>query len=176
MTRTDSRLGQNRRWVWVLGILLTLGSLAVLWHCAEGELPEVIKTTIRITKGKMGGASLWNVTVQLEQVTALELEKGKPIPIDTWNRMNGTVVAFTEFGCARQQSKVTEAHYSAKDEQGKPMDVKIIGETGKQPDWGPVNCTAEGCFLPEYYLGPVMKDERTCPVNGPELEWELVLH
>ncbi len=175
MTRMEAQVGSNSRWVWAAGILLLLGSMAVLWHCAGTERPEIIKTTIRITKGKLGGTSLWNVTVQQEQVTSLRLQKGEPIPIDIWNRMNGTVVTFTEFGCDRKPGKVTEPLYTARSDRGEPKHVTILGEAGDKPDWGPVDCTEKGCFLPEYYFGPVEKDKRTCPEDGPELEWEMVL-
>lgn len=160
---------------------------ATLWSCvtSEGdrpavptsamEKPEVTKTTIRIVKGKVGYPSLWTATTGAEDAS-VTLRAGQPIPPDLWERMNGTVESFTEYGCDGKETELVEPLYTVLNEKGGPEGVKVIGEVGEKPDWGPAYCNNTGCFLPAYYFNKVEKDPRACPEGGSERHWDMVLY
>lgn len=194
MTKMEPRPGPSRPWTGLLGILLVLGSLAALWRCAQVEVkeaaprkatleaPAVIRTTIRITKGRPGQPSLWavwNVSPALTQSDAesLGVGVGVVIPAKLWARMNGTVVSFREFGCDGVPRDPSMPLYRAKDGSGAILKVTLTGKAGERPDWSPIDCPDldKPCTLPAYYFGGVVEDENTCPAGGPELRWEMVL-
>ncbi len=85
--------------------------------------------------------------------------------------MNGIVESFTEYGCDGKETALVEPLYTVLNEKGGPEGVKVIGEVGEKPDWGPAYCNNTGCFLPAYYFNKVEQDPRACPENGPERYW-----
>ena len=176
MTKAEPRLGRNRRWVWVLGSLLLLGSLAVSWHCAAPPKPEIIRTTIKITKGKPGSSSLWNVSSDLPQFASMEIKSGQAIPPELWARMNGIIVSFAEFGCEGDSRTPSTPLYLARDSNKAVLEVTLAGEAGKHPDWTPVACPdlKKECALPAYYFGPVV-DAEPCAKDGQDVYWVMEL-
>ncbi len=161
--------------------------LATLWSCASSEADkpttptsatekiDVTKTTIRIVKGKVENPSLWTATVGVEGAS-VTLGAGQPISQDLWTRMNGTVDSFTEYGCDGKVTELVEPLYTVLNEKGGPEGVKVVGDPGQKPDWGPAYCNSTGCFLPAYYFNKVEKDPRTCPAGGPERFWVMILY
>lgn len=157
----------------LLAALLALGAIAMLGSCAT---PEVTKTTIKIAKGKVGQPSSWSVSSsQAEKLLgSVILAPGKPIPTDWWGRMNGTVESFTEYDCDGTATGLIQPLYTVLNEKGGPEEVKVVGDVGQKPDWGPVHCDDQGCFLPAYYFNEVVKDPRDCS-EKPERHWEMIL-
>ncbi|MCU0224920.1 MAG: hypothetical protein MUF27_12820 [Acidobacteria bacterium] len=161
--------------------------VATFWSCATGDAdkpitptsatdkPDVIRTTIRIVKGKVGYPSLWTATTGASE-TSVTLGGGQPIPPDLWTRMNGIVESFTEYGCDGEPTALVEPLYTVLNEKGGPEGVKVVGEVGEKPDWGPVYCDSTGCFLPAYYFNKVEKDPRACLEGGSERHWDMVLY
>jgi hypothetical protein len=186
MSITRREAHRNARWSWALGLLLALAGLGLLWSCAEklpagtaptALQPEVIKTTIRITKGRIDQQSIWSASLGEgeNQAGSITFEPNKPIPADWWQRMNGTVESFTEYDCDGTATELVQPLYTVINEKGDPEGVKVVGDVGQKPDWGPVYCNAEGCFLPAYYFNNVMKDSRTCVPGPQERYWKMIL-
>ena len=187
MTRVERNLGQRRRWVWVLGTLLVLGGLGALWSCATKELPDlstmaedtdVIKTTIRISKGRPGMMSQWEVSIEAKTGTAAEqYGYGAVIPLEVWKRMNGKITSFTEFGCEGKPAAVEELQYQTLNANQQVQSVGIGKRVDGKPAWDFTDCATmnSDCTLPPRYFDPVAEDKSTCDKDQPERVWVIEL-
>ncbi len=89
--------------------------------------------------------------------------------------MNGTVASLTEYGCDGEETELVEPLYTVINEMGEPVGVNITGLVGHKPGWDAAHCNSTGCFLPEYFFDEVERDPRTCPEDGSERSWVMVL-
>jgi len=140
----------------------------------------VTKTTIRITKGRPGTTSQWEVTVEIGATTsAEEFKEGGPIPADIWRRMTGTITKFTKAECDGSTAPVTELRYTTKDEAGKISTGWLEGKADQKPVWDFTSCSDpnKDCTLPaRYFQGVVYEEGETeCPKPDQNVVWVMEL-
>jgi len=147
------------------------------------RLLTTTKTTIRITKGRPGVSTIWNVEIEsgFSATTRVTLQPGVAVSGEVWRRMGGKIKSFREIACDGTETSVRVFKYQTQAGGDKPNDVYLTGEVSSPIKWDFDEClpTAQECTFPDRYFDPTYYEDpaKACPDDPNAIGgWRIVLY
>jgi hypothetical protein len=175
---------KNRRhsWLMLIGVLLLLAAAAwlIVRMLPEPEVSQPVmsspRTTIRITKGRPGVSTSWNVE---SSGTTTALSALNPVPPTLWQKMNGTIASFRHTRCDGSEEPVMELRYRTQSAAGGISEVHTSGTVGSSIRWDFSECgvATMPCTFPGRYFDPTYYPAGESPCTNPSAQesWAIVL-